>query len=167
MPFYTGSFLVANSSLLDPNFRQAVVLLIQHNEEGAFGLVVNRPVPVKDLPYPVFAGGPCETQGLFLMHGLEQWAKSEEGEVINEVAPGIFLGDAECAEMMKELPKAQLRRVRMFAGYAGWGPGQLESELAEGAWSLTTADGKTLFETPAKDLWVHLRPPSIPKPSVN
>ena len=59
------------------------------------------------------------------------------------------------------------QRVRMFAGYAGSGPGQLESELAEGVWSLMPASGKVLFDTPAKHLWQHLKPPTLPEPSMN
>jgi putative transcriptional regulator len=167
MPYYGGSFLVAKPSLLDPNFRQTVVLLVQHSEEGAFGLVVNRPVPVKELPYPIFAGGPCEAQGLFLVHGHSDWAAVPADKSAPEVAPGIFLGDSSLADLMKTLPKDKMSRVRMFAGYAGWGPGQLEGELAEGVWALIAADGNTLFETPAKELWMHLRPPAIPQPSLN
>ncbi len=167
MPSYSGSFLVAKAALLDPNFRQAVVLLVQHSEEGAFGLVVNRPVPVKDLPYPIFAGGPCEAQGLFLLHGHSDWTKGPEKKPAPEIAPGIFLGDSSLAELMKNLPTEKLSRVRMFAGYAGWGPGQLEGELAEGVWAISPADGKTLFDTPPKKLWVLLRPPAIPQPSMN
>ena len=166
MPFYGGSFLVAKPALVDPNFRQTVVLLVQHTEEGAFGLVVNRPVPVKDLPYPIFAGGPCEAQGLFLLHGHADWANGPEKQA-TEISPGIYLGDSSLTDVMKNLPKEKLSRVRMFAGYAGWGPGQLEGELAEGVWGLTAADGKTLFETPPKELWTYLRPPAIPQPSLN
>jgi putative transcriptional regulator len=169
MQFHSGWFLVAKPSLLDPNFRQTVVLLVQHSEEGAFGLVVNRPVPVKDLPYPIFAGGPCEAQGLFLLHGHPDWAKGQgpAKKAATEIAPGIFLGDSSLTDLMKSLPKDKMKRVRMFAGYAGWGPGQLEGELAQGAWALSAADGQTLFETAAKDLWLHLRPPAIPQPSLN
>lgn len=167
MPFHGGSFLVAKTNLLDPNFRQTVVLLIQHSADGAFGLVVNRPVPVKDLPYPVFAGGPCEAEGLFLVHGHADWSKNGSAEVHNEVAPGIFLGDAACAERVKDLPKSEMTRIRMFAGYSGWGPGQLESELSEGVWSVAPANGHLLFDVSPKELWTHLRPPSIPEPSLN
>jgi putative transcriptional regulator len=171
MSFFNGKFLVAKSKLQDPNFRQTVVLLVQHDDNGAFGLVVNRPVPVKELPCPVYAGGPCETEGLFLLHGHPEWTEPElaadnDDQPAKEVAPGIFLGDSSCAEKIENL-KGDDPRVRMIAGYAGWGPGQLEGELAEGVWSLTAATGKLLFDVPAKQLWQHLKPPSIPEPSLN
>jgi putative transcriptional regulator len=171
MAFFGGSFLIAKPVLRDPNFFQSVVLLVQHDNEGAFGLVVNRPLPTpknNDLPLPVYAGGPCEAQGLFLLHNHVDWAKDEPtAPPSNEVAPGIFLGDPSIAPILKNLSKEDLRRVRLFAGYAGWGPGQLERELEAGAWALMPADGKTLFGTPAKELWANLRPPSIPQPSLN
>src|SRR5690349_14403396 len=116
MSFIGGSFLVAKPSLRDPNFFQTVVLVIQHDADGAFGLIVNRPVPVKDLPYPVFAGGPCEAQGLFMLHGNPKWAKSCTDEhPAHEVAPGIFLGDSSRAPLLKEVSKKEGKRVRMFA----------------------------------------------------
>lgn len=168
MPFYPGSFLVAKYSLQDPNFRQTVILMIQHSAEGAFGLVVNRPIVLKEFPYPVFVGGPCEAQGMFMLHGYEEWAgPNSEGETSSEIAPGIFIGTAESAFLAKELTTDELQKVRMFAGYSGWGPGQLESELVEGAWSIVAADGKTLFGTQPKELWTHLRPPSLPQFSMN
>lgn len=171
MPDLGGKFLIAKTSLQDPNFRQTVVLIVQHNDEGAFGLVVNRPVPpMKQIPCSVYAGGPCEAQGLFLLHGHREWLELDEElnpeEPGKEIAPGIFLGDAECIERIDTLEDEDTK-VRMFAGYAGWGPGQLESELNEGAWSIADADGSTLFQTPSQNLWQHLRPPAIPKPSLN
>lgn len=167
MPFYGGSFLVARSSLTDPNFRQSVVLLVQHNVSGAFGLVVNRPMNVKDLRIPVFSGGPCETDGLFFVHGHENWLEHAEDLEKVEVAPGIFLGDATTGERINTVSDSEISRVRMFAGCSGWGPGQLESELAEGAWTITSASGSLLFDIPASELWSLLKPPSIPQPSVN
>src|SRR5262249_8934397 len=143
MAFFGGSFLIAKPTLRDPNFYQTVVLLVQHDAEGAFGLVVNRPLPApkdQDLPFPLFSGGPCEAQGLFMVHGKEDWAGEGGEEPANEIAPGIYLGDSELAAKLKDLGKASLKRVRLFAGYAGWGAGQLERELTEGAWSVTPAD---------------------------
>jgi putative transcriptional regulator len=170
MAFFSGSFLIAKSTLRDPNFHQSVVLLVQHDGDGAFGLIVNRPLPApKDekLPFPLFLGGPCEAQGLFVIHGQRDWVQDDLQQPANEIAPGIFLGDSSLADRLNDLKKADLKRVRVFAGYAGWGPGQLESEMAQGAWAVAHADGKTLFKTPPKDLWAHLRPPALPQPSIN
>src|SRR5262245_39699655 len=88
-----GSFLVARPMLKDPNFRQTVVLIIQHNDEGAFGLVVNRRIEVKELTTPVFLGGPCELPGMFLLHGHAEWMDENSEVPQTPVAPGIYLGD--------------------------------------------------------------------------
>jgi len=166
-----GSFLVARPSLMDPNFARTVVFLLAHSEEGAFGLVVNRPATAKGLPWPVFTGGPCPSPGLLMLHGQPEWVEQsdEEGEAGAEagLAPGIFVGDASCLERAsKSLPSPSLR-FRVFNGYAGWGGGQLEGEVAAGAWAVVPANGDLLFDTPAEELWNHLAPPRIPQPSLN
>jgi putative transcriptional regulator len=167
-----GSFLIARPSLQDPNFRHAVVLLLAHNAEGAFGLVVNRRAKAEGLPWPLFVGGPCPSPGLMMLHGHPAWAHKEEEESDEdkespEVAPGIFVGDASCLERAGNLPEGQEGRYRVFSGYAGWAGGQLEGELASGAWALAPASGPALFDTPTDDLWEQLAPPRIPQPSVN
>ena len=165
MPYYPGSFLVARTVLQDPNFRESVVLLLQHSEEGAFGLVVNRPASIKGLPFPVFAGGPCQAQGLLMLHGHTEWI--DASELDDGVAPGVYLGDAACLKLATESPEGAELRYRVFAGYAGWGPGQLETELAAGAWSIVPATGAVLFEVPVEEIWDRLVPPKIPQPSLN
>jgi putative transcriptional regulator len=164
-----GSFLIARPMLQDPNFRRTVVLLLAHNADGAFGLVVNRPAEAEGLPWPLFAGGPCPSPGLMLLHGHPDWAQpgEEKGEAAPEVAPGIFVGNAACLERAGELPADTEGRFRVFSGYAGWSAGQLEGELAAGAWALATASAALLFETPTTDLWERLAPPRIPQPSMN
>src|SRR5438067_961646 len=94
MSSLAGSFLVARPVLKDPSFRQTVVLLLQHGAAGAFGLVVNRQATVEGLPFPVFVGGPCEAQGLLMLHGHADWVEETADEPKPEVAPGIFVGDA-------------------------------------------------------------------------
>jgi putative transcriptional regulator len=167
MPSYMGKFLIARLALQEPSFRQTVVLLLQHTAEGAFGLVVNRSVKVEGLPFPVFAGGPCQSEGLLMLHGHADWVESKGEAVPREVAPGIFLGDATCLSRLGDGGTEADRRYRMFSGYAGWGPGQLEGELAAGAWAIVPASGELLFDVPIEDLWFRLVPPTIPEPSVN
>jgi putative transcriptional regulator len=170
-----GSFLVAQSSLVDPNFAQSVVLILAHNDEGAFGLIVNRPAVKAGLPFPVFQGGPCPAPGLFMLHGHRDWleddndqaSEPDEDGAKREVAPGIYLGDASCLKRAHKVPEGETLNFRAFQGYAGWGPGQLEAELQAGAWLTTPADNEVLFGTPAKALWQLLAPPRIPRPSVN
>jgi putative transcriptional regulator len=167
MSSFAGKFLVARHSLRDPHFSHSVILLLQHGPEGAFGLVVNRPARIEGLPFPVFAGGPCGSQGLLLLHGHEEWAETEDGQIEGQVAPGILLGDATCLKRLDDLPDGFPGRFRMFAGYAGWGPGQLENEMNAGAWAVAPATGELLFGTPVHDLWDRLVPPAIPQFSVN
>jgi putative transcriptional regulator len=166
---YAGYFLIAKPILKDPNFQRTVVFLMAHNAEGAFGLVVNRPAEAKGLPWPVFVGGPCPSPGLIMLHGHAEWAEAaEEEEKERELAPGIFSGDAECLERVsQEADEGETLRFRVFSGYAGWGGGQLEGELATGAWALKPANGSLLFDTPTAELWDRLAPPRLPEPSVN
>jgi putative transcriptional regulator len=162
---HAGSFLVARPVIQDPNFRHTVVLLLQHDADGAFGLVVNRPAKVEGLPFPVFAGGPCQAPGLLMVHGHADWRAP--GDDKPEIAPGIYLGDADCLHRISDPGPDEPRRFRVFVGYAGWGPGQLEAELAVGSWAVAPANGAVLFDTPAEDLWKHLLPPLLPEPSLN
>lgn len=167
MSSHAGSFLVARPALQDPSFRHSVVLLLRHGEQGAFGLVVNRPAPVEGLPFNLFAGGPCESEGLLMLHGHPQWAAASSEPPNLEIAPGVFLGDATCMERVKTAGPDAALRYRVFLGYAGWGPEQLEGELAGGAWAVLPASGDLLFDTPAEELWDCLAPPRIPEPSAN
>jgi len=163
MKSLAGSFLVARPVLQDPSFRRSVVLLLQHNDDGAFGLVVNRAVSAKGLPFPVYRGGPCESPGLFMLHGHVEWKENADED---GVAPGIFVGDAECAQRVSNGAHDDFR-FRMFTGYAGWGPNQLENELGAGAWAVVAANGPALFDTPVEDLWANLLPPALPEFSPN
>ena len=163
MKSLAGSFLVARPVLEDPSFRRSVVLVLQHGPEGAFGLIVNRQVQAKGLPFPVYRGGPCESPGMFMLHGHVEWRDGDDGGV----ADGIFVGDAECAQRVSDQADPDEKRFRMFTGYAGWGPHQLENELAAGAWAVVPANGDVLFDTPIDDLWANLLPPALPEFSVN
>jgi putative transcriptional regulator len=168
---YAGYFLIAKPVLQDPNFKRSVVFLLAHNAEGAFGLVVNRPAEAEGLPWPVFLGGPCPSPGLIMLHGHQDWADASEDDAEKEkerqLAPGIYSGDATCLDRASQTEVPEKLRFRVFSGYAGWGRGQLEGELAAGAWSLAAANGSVLFNTPVEDLWERLAPPRIPEPSIN
>jgi putative transcriptional regulator len=168
---YAGYFLIAKPVLQDPNFKRTVVFLLAHNAEGAFGLVVNRPAEAEGLPWPVFLGGPCPSPGLIMLHGHADWAEAAENdsepEKERQLAPGIFSGDAGCLDRASQTDASESLRFRVFSGYAGWGGGQLEGELASGAWSLAQANGSLLFNTPVEELWDRLSPPRIPEPSIN
>ncbi|HEV8058657.1 MAG TPA: YqgE/AlgH family protein [Gemmataceae bacterium] len=166
-----GSFLVANKGLTDSNFSRSVVLMLAHDEGGAYGVVVNKSVSVEGVPFPVYVGGPVESQGVILVHGHSQWSAGEtEGELRpghSEVAAGIYIGDAACFKRATESNAKDLLRVRVFRNYSGWGPGQLESELAEDTWTIVAASPIVLFDTPIDEIWLRLKRNVIPQPSVN
>jgi putative transcriptional regulator len=168
MPSLAGTFLIANPRLRAANFRQTVVLVLQHRPQGAFGLVLNRPAPdPKGLPFPVFDGGPARAQGLLLLHGHPEWATASTGPAAKAVAPGIFVGDFSCLKRVSEAAAVEGLRFRAFTGYACWGPGQLEREISMGSWTTLPASAELLFETPVEDLWNHLAPSRVPQPSTN
>jgi putative transcriptional regulator len=164
MSSLAGYFLVARPVLEDPNFNRTVVLVLQHGPEGAFGLVVNRPLKSEKLPFPIYVGGPCKLDGMLLLHGHADWA---EGPESGEVCPGVYMGDSACAERVANREPGQELRFKMFSGYSGWGPQQLEGELAEKAWAVVKASSEHLFGTPVEELWTSVLPPTIPEPSVN
>ena len=168
--FHAGSFLVARPVLVDPNFHESVVLLLEHGIEGAFGLVVNRPAELEgeqQLPFPVYSGGPCQAQGLLMLHGHANWAEKKKKKPLQPIAPGIFIGDAATLKKATDADPDDDHRFRVFVGYSGWGPGQLEKELQAGAWTIVPADGESLFDIPVEEIWRRLVPPRIPQPSLN
>ena len=155
MDFLQGKLLVSSPSLIDPNFRKTVVLIAHHDEEGALGLVLSRPsdvaaveaVPVLDgLPGaddPVFVGGPVQPEAFMLL---------AEFEVVDEAAAPIIDGlgfmpaDAEPGDLA-------IKRLRLFAGYSGWGSGQLEDELEDDSWIVVDAAADDAFADDPDVLW--------------
>ena len=84
-----------------------------------------------------------------------------------EVCPGVFLGTKEQFEKATETEENEDKRFRVFTGYSGWGPEQLESEMQQGAWIVLPAHGDVIFDTPPQNLWEKLAPPTLPQPSLN
>jgi putative transcriptional regulator len=169
MSSFTGSFLVARPVLKDENFARTVVLILHHSEAGAYGVVVNRPGRAK-LTLPVYLGGPCESPGLVLLHGHSEWVDPEEEndeDSPRQIAPGVFLGDASCLPHIQDTPPGKAFRYRLFKGYSGWGPGQVEQEIAAGAWVVVPAGAELLFDEAPEELWARLSPRVIPEPSLN
>jgi putative transcriptional regulator len=154
-----GSFLIAAHQLRDANFYRSVVLLLEHSSQSAMGLVVNRPSgtsigealaqhsPVNNVDAPVFCGGPVEKNALFMLHNSVTLGKQDQ-----EVAPGLFLAGSEQSfneVVQKKASPGNEILFRLINGYAGWGAGQLESEMARGDWQvLPKADGLLLEEDP-------------------
>jgi putative transcriptional regulator len=166
MSSLAGSFLVARAPLRDSFFGRTVILMLQHGPEGAFGLVLNRPAKAKEFPFPIFVGGPCKMDGLLMIHGREEWVNTDEASPM-QVCPGVYLGTSEQFEAISESDSEKGEKFRVFTGYAGWAPKQLEAEMQEGAWIVLPATGGVIFETPVQDLWESLAPPTLPEPSLN
>lgn len=155
----TGRLLVASPALADPNFDRAVVLLLDHDEEGSLGVVLNRPTPVGvgDILLPwaplagdpgvVFQGGPVSLDsalGVAVIPG-------DEGPLgWRRVHGAIGLIDLEAPP---ELVAAALGSLRIFAGYSGWGPGQLEEELKSGAWYVVESEPGDVSSPEPENLW--------------
>lgn len=151
-----GHLLVASPALLDPNFRRAVVLVTEHNDDGAAGLVLNRPSPVDvaaavpqleavvDEDEQVWVGGPVQTDAVLVL-----------GEFVDPDAAAVPLFDSlgfPSLEEPEEIVPATTRR-RVFAGYAGWGAGQLEEEVANEDWILEPANADDAFTADPDELW--------------
>jgi putative transcriptional regulator len=158
-----GKFLVASRQLLDPNFRETVVLLIRYGPEGAMGLVINRPVQlklsrvlpdVKELDRSketLHLGGPVEPNRVLL---LVRSAKPPEASM--PVFGDVFLSSSQ--KVLQRLIKkpGKDERFRIYAGYAGWAPKQLESEFDRGHWHVLKADTNTLFDKKPSEIWQEL-----------
>lgn len=157
-----GTLIAAAPDMLDPNFMHTVVLMCRHAEDGAYGLVINRPAAVtldvlapahpilKDQRFPVFAGGPVGLDTLQFLHRAE---KRIPGGV--EIGDGLFLGgdiDALAQYLAKEKSRAR-KKVRLLVGYSGWGAGQLETELATGSWLPVALKRDWVFESKHGNLW--------------
>ena len=153
-------FLVAVPHLVDPNFRQAVVLLLQQTDDGALGVVVNResPLLLRDLcrdhridyagdpDKRVRQGGPVQPEQGLVLYGDDH--DDPEGRSVVE---GLHVSASTgTLTRLCHLPRG---RFHCFAGYAGWAPGQLEREIQDGSWIVTGASPRVVLDLPADDAW--------------
>ena len=152
--------LVSMPQMLDPNFSKTVILLAEYGAHGAFGLVLNRrmsepaqAIVTADEPVAIhpkmhlFTGGPVEPTRAWILT-----AKPELDPEALEVMPGVYLS-ASSALLRNTLATAPDPGVRMVVGYAGWGAGQLDVELAESSWLLAPVESDLIFTTPVDDMW--------------
>lgn len=152
--------LVATRHLMDPNFVDSVVLVVDAGADGALGLVLNRPsaVPVSDVlalwgdfvaePETLFVGGPVSPDGALAVGLLRKDVPAPVG--FREFAGRLGLVDLDAPA---ELVHGALEELRVFAGYAGWGSGQLEVEIEEGGWYVVPAELPDVFRQDPSDLW--------------
>ncbi len=151
-----GQLLVAAPALVDPNFRRTVVLVGEHNEEGALGLVLNRPSEttveeaVQELtlivagPEQVHVGGPVQPSAIVI---VAEFAEPEQAGSLVFESVGFLPAEIDPDAL------GELLQARVFAGYAGWGPGQLDAELEEGSWIVEPAIAADVFTLEPDELW--------------
>jgi putative transcriptional regulator len=155
-----GQLLIAGPTLLDPNFVRAVVLVGEHNEEGALGVVLNRPSDtavgeaVPDLSElagedaAVHVGGPVQPSAVLVLAEYVDVAAAPQ-----LVTGGVGFLALEDEDGQPPIPSFDLGRARVFAGYAGWGPGQLESELERDDWIVADSAVDDVFDEDAATMW--------------
>ncbi len=150
-----GHFLAASPQMKDPNFDKAVILLIQHDEHGAFGLVLNRPSNLKIRAIWEKAGEePCQREGMLRLGGpiegplMAVHTRLSASE--KEILPGVYFAAEK--DSLREVVTSADEDLLLFSGYAGWGEGQLDDEMAAGAWMTLRATCDFIFD-PDDELW--------------
>jgi putative transcriptional regulator len=155
-----GRLLLATPPLEDPNFDRTVIYVLEHHDEGALGLVLNRPmdeqlsepldawVTLQSDPSQVFAGGPVEPDALIAL-------ARTTGEVDDEDHLAPLNADIASADLSADpvLISSTISALRVFRGYAGWGPGQLDGEIEAGAWMVLDTEPGDVFTDHPDDLW--------------
>jgi len=157
-----GKILVARRHMADPSFAQTVILLVQHDEKGTVGLIVNRPtkIPlsrltkefegVKDRSDPLYLGGPMERSGVMAL--VRSRAKPEDAKAV--FADVYMISVKETLE--KAIAAATSSRLHLYLGYAGWAAGQLEWELGMDAWDVLPPNAGMVFDPHPETLWNRL-----------
>lgn len=157
----TDHFLIAMPAMEDPYFSKSLIYIAEHNEQGALGIIVNRPIDMSlatlfekiDVPFesgsladlPVFFGGPVQTDRGFVLH-------RPVGEWQSTLAVNPDIGLTTSRDVLQSVARdGHPSEVMVTLGYSGWGAGQLEHELAQNAWLTVPADPRILFDTPYEE----------------
>lgn len=153
-----GILLIAPPALQDPNFRRSIVLLCEHTDDGSFGLVINRLLDaepsdvlegVDNYAGPLALGGPVQTDTLHYLHRHDVEV-SDAVPIIDGVHWG---GSFDAIRNLIETFQSSPQTLRFFLGYAGWGAGQLQDEIDDGGWILTSASAEDIFTDEPDALW--------------
>jgi putative transcriptional regulator len=162
-PSLAGQILIASPGLRDPRFDHTVILMVRHSPGGALGIVLNRPLGERPLAsllddigeknsgatgsLRIFSGGPVQPEIGFVIHSTD-YHRPETVEIDGRVAM------TSSREILRDIASRHGPEKMLVAfGYAGWGPGQLENELAQGAWFTAAEDGKLIFEEDRDKVW--------------
>jgi putative transcriptional regulator len=162
-PSFTGRLLVASPAMRDPRFRRSVILIVRHDRKGALGITINRPVGERSLAtllqamgdstvtqaasVRIFAGGPVQPEVGLVIHSAD-YDRQDTLAVNGDMAVTASL------EVLRDIARNQGPRKSLIAlGYAGWSPGQLETELARDDWLVAPASAALVFDTPRERVW--------------
>ena len=153
-----GTVLLSEPFMVDPNFKRTVVLICEHNEEGTVGFIINRNTDVRlaeaveeieGFDAPLYFGGPVQTDTLHYFHNM---GETIEGSV--QIAPGLYWGgNFEALKILIQSGKARADEMRFYAGYSGWGAGQLEDELKQKSWLIAEIKPEHMFDAEPDELW--------------
>lgn len=154
----TGTLLIAEPFLQDPNFQRTVIFLCEHKEEGSLGFILNKPYPlelnevlhdIEDLKLPVHYGGPVNRDSLHFLHLYPDLIPDSY-----PVGAGISWG-GDFSSALKHLQNGNINPsyIKFFIGYSGWGEGQLEHEMKEQSWITSIATRNIVFTTPPNEVW--------------
>ena len=162
---FAGKLLVADASLKDPNFARSVIYLVRHDAEGAFGLIINKPLaklPLADMlrqldvegseteaELDLYFGGPVQGELGFVLHSRDFAAAKST----TTVQGGYAVSDVR--QVLRAISEQKGPEKALFAvGYAGWAPDQLDAELERGDWNVIDADDALVFDLPVSEKWL-------------
>ena len=153
-----GNLLVSEPNMKDPNFKRSVILITEHNEKESIGFIINQPTKISindlidELPHhtaPVYIGGPVQKDTLHFIHSL--------GSIIDgaiHISENLYWGgNFQTLIRLVKNDEIKLTEIRFFIGYSGWRLGQLESEIKEHSWIVTSANNKLILSENNEKLW--------------
>lgn len=153
-----GKILISEPLLMDYYFKRSVVLLAEHNDEGSFGVIMNKPLSVKlnevvkdfpDFDCGIYLGGPVQSDSLFFIHTLGDKIVGSQ-----EIIDGIYWGgEMEAIKEMIVLNLIKPDEIRFYIGYSGWSPKQLDEELVKNSWVVSLVKASYLLDTNPSALW--------------
>ncbi|MEI6576934.1 MAG: YqgE/AlgH family protein [Bacteroidota bacterium] len=153
-----GRLLISEPSLQDFYFRKAVILLAEHNNDGSFGIIINKPVEIKlndvvtdfpDFPARVFLGGPVKTDSLFFIHTCPEKITDSL-----QIIKGIYWGgDIEQVHELILNHAISPEEIKFYIGYSGWSPKQLDLEMEKNSWVVSKLTADILIKEQPEDLW--------------
>ena len=160
-----GRLLVATPALDDPNFDRTVIYVVEHHDEGALGLILNRPsteslndpldgwVSAQSEPAQVFSGGPVEPDALIALARVGGEVRRSDDDESTYLAP--LSGDIASADLAADpaLVVGSITELRVFRGYSGWASGQLEAEIESGSWIVIDSESSDVFTADPDELW--------------